>query len=246
MKLCINPKYNELSEFIHSIPEIFSQEGELVYNARNTIKLFRINGFMVNVKSFKRPIQINRFVYKYIRKSKAERSFNNARYVLDKGINTPEPIAYIDICENRLLSKSYYISIHEEVQGTMKEVYRQTEEESKGLIQAFTMFTAEIHKKGIFHKDYSPGNILYKTTEDGYQFYLVDLNRMSFKNISLLDSCRSFKRIKANDNTLDYIGEEYSKIRKYDEKICQKLIHLYNRRFWKKYLLRHPECENQY
>jgi hypothetical protein len=54
------------------------------------------------------------------------------------------------------------------------------------------------------------------------------------------------KYIKANDNTPDYIGEEYSKIRKYDEKICQKLIHLYNRRFWKKYLLRHPECENQY
>ncbi|WP_029904656.1 lipopolysaccharide kinase InaA family protein [Prevotella sp. 10(H)] len=246
MKVQINPGYSELLDFIYSVPEIFSQEGEMIYNARNTIKVFHVNGYDINVKSFKKPIWINRFVYKYLRKSKAERSFLNALTILERGIKTPKPIAYIEIYKNRLLAQSYYISIHEKVEGTMKEVYNQTEEESKELIQAFTMFTAEIHKKGIFHKDYSPGNILYKTTDKGYEFYLVDLNRMSFKNINMMDSCRSFSRLKANDDTLNYIGEEYSKVRKYDEKICQNLIQLYNRRFWKKYLLRHPECENQY
>jgi hypothetical protein len=70
MKRCIDPKYSGLSEFVHSVPEIFFRQGELVYDTRNTIKLFRLNEFSINVKSFKKPILINCFVYKYLRKSK--------------------------------------------------------------------------------------------------------------------------------------------------------------------------------
>jgi len=242
MKSYINPKYSQLSGFINSIPDIFQKEGRLIYKARNTIKAFNVNGLVVNVKSFKKPIFINQFVYRYIRKSKAERSFLNALYILKNGINTPDPIAYIEMNKNGLIYESYYISIHEEVDGTMKEVYKQTEDQSKSLIQAFTLFTAEIHKKGILHKDYSPGNILYRKTKKGYDFYLIDLNRMSFKKTNILDECKSFCRLKASNETLNFISEEYSKIRKYDEKSCQKLIHHYNRRFWKKHLARHPEC----
>ncbi|MDL2302879.1 lipopolysaccharide kinase InaA family protein [Dysgonomonas sp. OttesenSCG-928-D17] len=246
MKTYINPEYSRLSNFINSIPEIFIQQGETIYDARNTIKIFREQGLLINIKSFKRPIFINRFAYKYIRKSKAERSFLNALEVLRRGIGTPSPIAYIETSRNGLLCESYYVSIHEPVDGTMKEIYKQSEDQSKDLIQAFTLFTAEIHQKGIFHKDYSPGNILYKKTGNEYRFYLVDLNRMSFKRPNILDSCKSFRRLRASSNTLNLIGEEYSKVREYDEKSCQKLIHMYNHRFWKKHLVRHPESRYEF
>lgn len=246
MKVHVNSRYSNISEFINSVPKIFSNEGKTVYKSRNTIKLFEVNGITINIKSFKRPNIINRFVYKYIRKSKAERSYLNALEVLDRGISTPEPIGYIEISKNGLIDKSYYISIHEQVEGTMKEVYKRPKHECKELIQAFIAFTAEVHKKGILHKDYSPGNILFKNTEDSYHFYLVDLNRMSFKNISILDSCKSFSRLYADDNTLNFISEEYSKKRKYNKRICQKLIHIYNRRFWRKHLTRHPECRYEF
>ncbi len=246
MKIIISPKYKQLTEFIYSIPEIFSNQGELLYNARNTIKVFQANGFTINVKSFKKPIFINRLIYSFIRKSKAERSFANAFEVQHRGISTPDPIAYIEIYNKGLISRSFYISIQESVEGTMKEIYKREDNSCKELIQAFTMFTAELHKKGIFHKDYSPGNILFKNTLGGYRFYLVDLNRMSFKKINILDSCKSFSRLRADDDTLNYIGEEYSKIRKYDEKFCQQLIQLYNRRFWKRHLERHPESKYEF
>lgn len=246
MKITINPRYSKLEYFIKSVPVIFPNEGEVIYKARNTIKVFNVDGLRVNVKSFKRPIFINRFAYRYLRKSKAERSFLNALHILDKGIKTPDPIAYIEICRNGLISESYYISIQEQVEGTMREIYKQPEDQTKELIQAFTLFTAEMHKKDIIHKDYSPGNILYKKVESGYQFYLIDLNRMKFKKPNILDSCKSFCRLRASNDTLNFISEEYSKIRKYDEKSCQMLIHLYNRRFWKKHLARHPESRYQF
>jgi tRNA A-37 threonylcarbamoyl transferase component Bud32 len=243
MKTCINNKYSRLSEFIYSVPEIFDKNGEIVYDARNTIKVFNIDGLAINIKSFKKPNIINRFVYRYIRKSKAERSFRNAQEILKRGINTPDPIGYIDIHKKGILTESYYISVQQAVDGTMKEIYKQNREDHKDLIQAFIGFTAKIHQKGIFHKDYSPGNILFEKTEnDDYQFYLVDLNRMSFKNIDILDSCKSFSRLYANKEMLNLIGEEYSKMREYDKKTCQKLIYIYNQRFWKKHLIRHPEC----
>lgn len=246
MKVHVNSKYSNISEFINSVPEIFAKEGETVYDLRNTIKVFCVDGITVNIKSFKKPNIINRFAYKYIRKSKAARSYLNALEILDRGISTPEPIGYIEISKNGLIDKSYYISIHEQVEGTMKEVYRRPKPECKGLIKAFIAFTVEVHKKGILHKDYSPGNILFKNTGNGYHFYLVDLNRMSFKNICILDSCKSFSRLHADDNTLNFISEEYSKKRKYNKRICQKLIHIYNRRFWKKHLMRHPECRYEF
>ena len=242
MKVYIDSKYGYISDFIYSIPEIFPKEGKVIYDSRNTIKTFDINGLVINIKSFKKPNIVNRFVYKYIRKSKAERSYNNALRIMDKGISTPEPIAYIETYKKGLFDSSYYISIHEQVDGTMKEIYKCSNNQSKDLIRAFTSFTADIHKKGILHKDYSPGNILFKKTDVGYHFYLVDLNRMKFKNISILASCKSFSRLYADKEVLHLIGEEYSKKRKYNKIMCQVLIQIYNWRFWKRHLMRHPDA----
>lgn len=239
----INPKYKNINSFIQFVPRIFSENGETIHHARNTIKLFRINGLLLNIKCFQKPNIINRFVYRYIRASKAERSFRHALYIQQQGIDTPDPVAFIEIHDKGILTESYYISIHQTVDGRMEKIYEQSKQENQKLIHAFTLFTADLHRKGILHKDYSPGNILYRKQENGYHFYLVDLNRMKFRKLSFIEKCQSFARFRLDTDILYSIADTYSKALEINEKACRKLIPFCNKIFWEKYEYRHPEIK---
>ena len=49
------------------------------------------------------------------------------------------------------------------------------------LVPAFASEIWRLHQAGVWHKDFSPGNILYTISPDGrYEFHYVDLNRMKF------------------------------------------------------------------
>ncbi len=110
----ISEKYKFLSEEINNLSEIFERDGRTIKKSRNVIKELEWQGISVCIKSFKRPTIANQFIYTYFRMGKAKRSFSYANRLLDMGINTPEPIAYVEQF-NRLgwLSASYYICICE-------------------------------------------------------------------------------------------------------------------------------------
>ena len=63
---------------------------------RNIIKTVNFKGKTLNIKSFKEPNFINQIAYQYFRKSKARRSFEYATILKEKGIGTPEPIAFFE------------------------------------------------------------------------------------------------------------------------------------------------------
>src|SRR5210317_2082664 len=87
-----NLKY-EIEETLHN----FSREGTyLVKGKRNHIKKIDINGKLFNIKQFKTPNLIQAFVYRYIRRSKARRSYEYAFKLLDCNIKTPFPVAYYE------------------------------------------------------------------------------------------------------------------------------------------------------
>jgi len=50
----------------------------------------------------------------------------------------------------------------------------------ENMLSAFAKFTYGLHQKQIHFLDHSPGNTLIVIKDDGYDFYLVDLNRMEF------------------------------------------------------------------
>ena len=78
---------------------------------RNTIKLFKLNNLKVNIKSFKTPNIFNQFVYKFLRKSKAQRSFEYASKLMQMGYRHSQiPIAYYELNTPVLFKKSFYIS----------------------------------------------------------------------------------------------------------------------------------------
>lgn len=201
-------KLNNLERFVLN----FEDKGSYFINGtRNKIKLFDMDGIIINVKSFKKPHFINKIVYKYFRKSKARRSYEYATTLLEKGIGTPQPIAFFEKFNLIGLQESYYASEHLEVDLTFRELVEISDyPDYENILRQFTRFSFDLHEKGIEFKDHSPGNTLIKKkTDNQYQFFLVDLNRMEFhksmdfdirmKNMSHLTPVKAMVVVMSNE-----------------------------------------------
>lgn len=237
MKITINPKYNSLESFVKKIPSVFDTEGTLIYKARNEIKVFETAGLAVNVKSYKIPIFINRIAYTFFRLSKTRRSYEYALKLLSLGVNTPYPIAYIEEKKCALLRRSYYICEHTPLDGNMRDVAIPGVpfESVRDLSIAFGKYTAFLHKKGVLHIDYSPGNILYKKRNDGtFDFSIIDINRMKFCKVDYHKGCKNFCRMWADDEFFIVVAQAYAEEMGYNPAQCTKDILKYREKEWGK------------
>ena len=224
-QILLNSKYASCRSFCKSIDTHFYAQKESIHKARNEIKKIRCNEHTLIIKSFKIPHIVNRIVYTYLRVSKAQKSYENALKLLSLNINTPEPVALIQELIPTL-HKSFFISIAFEYDYTIREPLLDTNfKNRKQLFEAFARFTADLHKKGVLHQDYSPGNILIKEIEDSFEFSIVDINRMSFQTVDFQLGCQNFSKLWADQDVLEIIADEYSKILEYDiEKTAKTII----------------------
>ncbi len=236
-KYVIHPNFINNESYFKGIIKNFNSEGEVYGNQdRNSLKLFRFKRKTFNVKSFKIPNVINQVVYRFFRKSKAQRSFEYANKLLDLEILTPQPIAFFEYYSFLLFKKSYYISEHLNYDITYRELveipnYKNHEQ----ILRAFTKFTFQLHEKGILFKDHSPGNTLIKITKKGYNFYLVDLNRMEFKTLDFETRIANFARLTPKKEMVRVMANEYAKlINEDEEKVYRKMWSL-TEAFQKKY-----------
>ncbi|MDD4823587.1 MAG: tyrosine protein kinase, partial [Bacteroidales bacterium] len=109
--LHINPAFEHLRSFIESVPKRFEKEGETIYTGRNLIKVFEYQGLRINIKRYHTPYFINSLIYSYFRPSKGWRAYTYPQRLLQAGVSTPEPIAYIEERCCGLIGLSYFISI---------------------------------------------------------------------------------------------------------------------------------------
>lgn len=238
IKKQLNPAFSKYASFINTIPDIFEKEGDTIYKGRNEIKVFNVDGTLINVKRYKEPILLNRIIYTYFRSPKAERAYKYAQIICDKGFHTPEPIAKLLIYRNGLLATSYLITKH---MPNMEDFYQFGEKQLKGnetIMEDFARYTAALHKAGIYHPDYSPGNILFKITGDRSDFWLVDINRIKFEKVSIKKGCANFARLWGKEEMFLLIAQEYAKARNADIEKCKQWVLYYRRKFWKKYSLK--------
>lgn len=70
MKIVIHPEFADAASFIKQLPQFFEQEGELLYDSRNKVKRYKVNGKDMVVKRYKRPNMIQRIVYTFSRKAR--------------------------------------------------------------------------------------------------------------------------------------------------------------------------------
>lgn len=213
--IVINPRFKQLEKFIHELPTNFESSGNIVYDARNQIREYSISGINIAVKRYKIPHLFSRLDYTFFRSSKARRAFDYSLKLSALGFETPEPIAYIEIKNNGLFERGYFANRMIEA-NTIRQWDQEPKEEFNRLVREFAIYTGRLHEKGVFHLDYSPGNVLYKKENDQYKFYLIDLNRMRFniKDKNLL-MC-NFERITSDNELLKQIVEEYAKAQKLD------------------------------
>lgn len=211
----------EFESFTLNIRDYFSDKNtKILFNKRNVIKVVDYNNQHYIVKSFKIPHLINKISYTLFRDSKAKRSYI---YSLQLESFAPKPISYIEFKKFGLLYDSYFISEQFEYDYTIREplldnnfIYRDD------IFKSFANFTFQLHEKNIFHKDYSPGNILIKQHTNGYEFKIVDVNRMTFKVLSLEERLENFSQLWAKDIDLEIIVKEYSKLIDMDSQIMIK------------------------
>lgn len=234
MKIVINPKYSFLTEFIHQLPDNFASEGEIIYNERNVLKHYQVQGVDLIVKSFKIPIVVNKVAYTFFRKSKACRSYQYGLEILKRGGNTPEPIAYIEEYKRGILNRSYYISLYCAHTVTMRHFMDGSNLDADDVLSGFVRFTAGLHRAGILHIDYSPGNILMETKPDGtYSFSVIDINRLCFKHVSKEEALHNFDRLALSSEISTRLAELYADSCSLDREETVMKINEYSDRFFR-------------
>jgi hypothetical protein len=216
MELKIHPLFLQKKIPLVDIIKNFNIAGEIFGNGkRNTIKLFTVEDELINIKSFKVPHFINKIAYKYFRKSKARRSFEYATILLEKGIGTPQPIAYFENYNVIGLQDSYYVSEHLECDLTFRELVEIPDfPDHENILRQFTRFSFDLHEKGIEFLDHSPGNTLIKKIDtENYDFFLVDLNRMQFhESMSFELRMKNLCRLTPVKEMVAVMSNEYAKV----------------------------------
>ncbi len=226
-KYKINPKYEiNFKDFLLNIKFYFKENSQTIHKARNELKIIQYNNINTVVKAFKVPNIINQFAYAYIRGSKAKKSYENGIKLIELGVNSPEAIGYIEFYELGLLKESFFISLHQPYDFLIREpLYDENFTDRENIIKQFSNFTYNLHKKDIFHKDYSAGNTLVTDKGNGnYEFSIVDINRMEFRAINTSLAMENFNKLWANESTLTIIAKEYAKISSLGEQECIELI----------------------
>lgn len=233
-KVVINQSTDFNESKVTKILNDYESKGTLIGDgSRNVIKIIDFKNVKINVKGFRVPNLINKIVYRFFRKSKAQRSFEYAHKLSHLSINTPNPIAYVEYTNVLFFGKSFYLSEQVTYDLTFhdllinKDLFNYTE-----IIKKFAEFTYQLHEKDILFLDHSPGNTLITINEDDYKFSLVDLNRMKFKSLTFDERMKNFARLSPRDHMLDLMSETYAKLytSKTEDEIKEKMYY-YSHRF---------------
>ena len=209
------PAYAADKDSLLHLVSDFHKEGELlVKGSRNIIRTSYFNGNKVNIKYFKKPNAFNALVYSLLRPSKAKRSFEYAQYLTNCNILTPEPLAYIEEKAGTGLGDSYYICRHIDYDFTFRElIHDPLFPERKQILEQFTEFTYRMHENRVNFLDHSPGNTLIVRKGEGqYDFYLIDLNRMKFENMSIEARMDNFKKLWPSRTMVKIIAAKYAEL----------------------------------
>lgn len=231
MKIRIHPEFTKYEHFIKGIPEGKYTPIEIYCNLRNTVTKIEVDDRIFVIKKYKKPTFLNRFVYTWIRKSKARRSFEYADRLLSYGVETATPVAYIEERKGGLFNIGYFVSDY--LPYPVLPQSKELEADEKELLdQQFIEFTAHLHEIKIIHKDYNPYNIFYHKVEEKYHFALVDINRMDFGKNNFTLWMQAVNQLNMGVGESAEFVEKYAEIRNLDVLKC--LVVLFKNRKYRR------------
>lgn len=223
MRFKIEKGYEHLEDFLTHLPLRFTrEEGRIVHQIRNTVKIFGTPGEedCIVVKKFKNPNFIQSLIYTFFRKSKARRSYEHALRLRELGFDSPTPIMWGECRHGFCLKDSYYVSRYTDYTPFTQAVESYPSKESLPVLDAFCDFVIRLHEKGVEHQDFNHSNILFKFDpgSQSYEFQLIDINRMKFHRGPLTKrrSLENFERLSCPPLPYLYILKRYADDRRWD------------------------------
>lgn len=136
----------------------------------------------VVVKGYRRVTWANRLIYTWLRKSKAERAFRNARMLLSAGILTPQPLAWSIDKRVGIYHCAWYVSEYQPGL-TMKEALENADAERRRLlIDLFISTLRKLIDAQMLIKDSNLGNFIIVADPRTHrrELALVDINRFIY------------------------------------------------------------------
>jgi len=209
----INDEFSQLKEFTLSLPETFDNIGSIIHGNRNVVKKVSIPDGTFVIKNYRGMYFFNRLAYSLFRKSKAERSYLYSTVLNEKGIVTPAPVSWLNCYAGGLLTQSYFISVFSS-HPTLQKILRENQDQTfrASLFHHLAVFTVRLHTLGIYHYDYSVGNLLVIQKPEMIDFAMVDLNRIQFQKVSYRKAVRNFSTLEISVDDMNLLITEYAKL----------------------------------
>lgn len=238
MKVVIDHKFNNLTDFISEIPALMDKgEGEVIYDKRNKVVKFQCQGQTLLVKRYKNVNAIQQVVYTFFRRTKAERAYLFAQIYANRGIDTPQRVAYMERKRRNLFLTGYFVSL--EVEGIEAHLLlREVKDYDPTLAEAVAKQVVHMHSRGVLHGDLNLSNFLCRTETDGYHFTMIDTNRSKFcDGFPTDEQClKNMVRLTHRRDLYEDIVRRYARLRGWNGDITAKkaldlLDHFEKRRF---------------
>lgn len=235
-----------LKAFLEALPESFETGGEMLWNGRNKIKSFSIDGLPeIVVKRFKHPNIIQKIGYLF-RKHKAYKAYSNGLELIKRGIDTPYPVACSMISKGLFVDDAYYIC--ERCDLPPVEDLLHCDDWSKSMAEDIAHFLAKLHRKGILHNDFNDTNVRFRATESGgFDFSVIDINRMDFYDsidmIPMKERIENMTRFTGRYDLFELVMRVYANDFALSEEWVQKAIEqkkIHDRNWYRKKKILHP------
>jgi len=225
----LTPGREHFEPLLKNLSESFKGIKDTIYQERNVLKRLAWGQERIIIKSFAHPNILNRYIYRWARKSKASRAYENAIELTKLNIITPLPVGYIEYRRENYLAQSFYVYEEWSADSTIREVITDSQFPNRAEVLAgLGKFAWKLHSKSVNFKDFSPGNILIKYSEPA-EFCLVDINRIKFEPLSLRKRMQTFARLWLDDHDLLFVIAGYVKASGESESQCLRLALYYSR-----------------
>src|SRR5690606_34509067 len=98
------------------------------------------------------------------------------------------------------------------------------------LIDDLAAFIHTLHTRGIYHEDLSIGNILVVPTPKGFDFVLVDLNRIKFRAVPPADGLRNLTTLQLATDDMNTLIRKYAGLTGQNERAAISFFWRYQKR----------------